>query len=87
MVSAPNGINAHETEQEELPLALSLSFDKNTNLIDFTLYEHTDFSDEPIPLKLKYEYHPECGFAPSESLSQSSTTTELMHVLSSRSYR
>jgi hypothetical protein len=53
--------------EEELPLALSLTFDPKTNLIDFTLFEHTVFSSEPVPLHLKYEYRPECGYAPSQS--------------------
>jgi hypothetical protein len=53
--------------EEDLPLALSLTFDPKTNLIDFTLFEHTVFSSEPVPLHLKYEYRPECGYAPSQS--------------------
>jgi hypothetical protein len=64
MVAAPG--HAHE-EEEELPLALSLEFDPATSIINFTLYEHTAFSEEPVPLQLKYEYRPDCGYAPSQS--------------------
>lgn len=52
------------TNFDELPLAVSLEFNPESNDIDLTIFEHV-LGREPVPLNLKYEYAPDCGFAPS----------------------
>lgn len=48
--------------QDDLPKALELTFDANTNEINLTLFEHVD--DRAVPLEFKFKYSPETPYCP-----------------------
>ena len=54
---------------EDLPLALELTFDEASSRINLSLFEHAagGHGEEPVPLKLAFDYAPDSGYAPSPS--------------------
>lgn len=63
---------------DNLPLALELTFDAASSRINLSLFEHAagGHGEEPVPLKLAFDYAPDSGYAPSSSAVAASPLTD-----------
>lgn len=52
----------------DLPLALSITFAKDSSTISLTLFNQPDLTSTPIPLELKFKYDPSTPYAPIQEI-------------------
>ena len=62
-------------EQQELPLALSITFTRTNSTISLTLFNQPDETHSAIPLELKFNYNPSTPYAPIQELTANRNQT------------